>query len=98
MKEIISRRKFERAPTEGYAQTLQLSLLPAAKISVIFWVLMFFVSIGLMFCLPESPMGKLLHGTLSLGAIAIATRHFIEFRRLKDQLNEILKTHPEFKM
>ena len=98
MENYISRRKHERKPREGYAQTLQLSLIPAAKISMVFWVIMFFMSIGLIFCLSESEMGKILHGTLALGAIAIAIRYFIEFRRLKCQLNEILKDHPEFKV
>ena len=95
MENYISRRKHERKPREGYAQTLQLSLIPAAKISM---VIMFFMSIGLIFCLSESEMGKILHGTLALGAIAISIRHFIEFRRLKGQLNELLKDHPEFKI
>lgn len=98
MKNCISRRKCEREPREGYAQTLQLSLLPTAKLNTCFWVLMSIISIGLTYVLQDNMMGSYLHGTLALGAIAIAIRNFIEFRRLKYQLNEMLKDHPEFKV
>ena len=98
MKNFISRRKCEREPREGYAQTLQLSLLPTAKLNTCFWILMSIISIGLAYVLQDNTMGSYLHGMLSIGAIAIAIRYFIEFRRLKCQLNEILKDHPEFKI
>lgn len=98
MKNCISRRKCEREPREGYAQTLQLSLLPTAKLNTCFWILMSIISIGLAYVLQDNTMGSYLHGMLSIGAIAIAIRYFIEFRRLKCQLNEILKDHPEFKV
>ena len=94
----ISRRKCEREPREGYAQTLQLSLIPAAKLNVGFWIIMSIISMGLTYALRDNTMGEYLHGTLALGAIAIAIRNFIEFRRLKYQLNEMLKDHPEFKV
>ena len=98
MKNHISRRKSEREPSEGYAQTLQLSLIPAAKTSIGFWLIMSIVSLGLTYSLQDNIAGSYLHGTLFLGAIAIAIRHFIEFKRLKCQLNELLKDHPEFKL
>ena len=98
MKNYISRRKCEREPREGYAQTLQLSLLPNAKLNTCFWLIMSIISVGLTYVLQDNMMGSYLHGTLALGAIAIAIRNFIEFRRLKYQLNEMLKDHPEFKV
>ena len=96
MKNCISRRKREREPREGYAQTLQLSLIPAAKLNVGFWLIMSIISLGLTYALKDNMLGSYLHGTLFLGAVAIAIRHFIEFRRLKCQLNELIKERPEF--
>ena len=96
MKNFISRRKHEREPREGYAQTLQLSLIPEAKLSIGFWLIMAVVSLGLTYSLKENMAGLSLHGTLAFGAIAIAIKNYIAYRRLKKQLDELLKERPEY--
>lgn len=96
MKNFISRRKHEREPREGYAQTLQLSLIPEAKLSIGFWLIMAIISLGLTYSLKENIAGLSLHGTLAFGAVAIAIKNYIAYRRLKAQLNELLKERPEY--
>ena len=68
--EYASRRFKEREIREGYAQTLQLSLIPAAKLSIGFWLIMAIISLGLTYSLKENIAGLSLHGTLAFGAVA----------------------------
>lgn len=97
-KKIISRRFKEREPNEGYAQTLQLSLIPAARLSIGFWCIMTVVSILLAYMLQDNQIGLYVHITLTLGAAAIALRHSLELCRLKKELNVMLLEHPEFEL
>lgn len=98
IKKFDSRRKIERDLREGYAQTLQLSLIPATRLSMCFWLLMTFISVCLAYMLQENQVGLYVHITLTLGAAAISMRHSLELCRLKKELNVILKNHPEFKV
>ena len=98
MSKYISRRFREREPREGYAQTLQLSLIPAARLSICFWCLMTFISIFLAWMLQHNQIGLYVHITLTLGAGAIALRHSVELCRLKRELNVMLDKYPEFKL
>lgn len=94
----ITRRFKEREPREGYAQTLQLSLIPAAKLSIGFWCIMTVISTALAFMLRDNIMGVYVHATLTLGAVAIALRHSVELCRLRKELNIMLKEHPEYEL
>lgn len=96
--EYTSRRFKEREIREGYAQTLQLSLIPAAKLSIGFWSLMTVISIVLAYSLQDNIVGLYMHITLTLGAAAIGLRHCVELCRLKKELNVMLKEHPEYKL
>ena len=97
-KRFVSRRFKEREPREGYAQTLQLSLIPATKLSIYFWCLMACISVGLAYMLKNNQVGLYVHATLTLGAAAIALRHILELCRLKGELHILLEEHPEFKL
>lgn len=97
-KEHVTRRFKEREIREGYAQILQLSLIPAAKLSIGFWTLMTLISVGFAYSLQDNIVGLYVHITLTLGAAAIGLRHCVELYRLKKELNVMLKEYPEFKL
>ncbi len=97
-KPFISRRFKEREPREGYAQTLQLSLIPATKLSICFWCIMTVISVLLAYMLQDNQVGLYVHITLTLGAAAIALRHSLELCRLKGELSVMLDEHPEYKL
>jgi hypothetical protein len=98
MENFISRRQHERMPREGYAQTLQFSLIPAAKVNVIFWCVMACISVLIAYIVKDNTVGYCLHGTLTVVSLALVVKYNIELKRLKMTLNNILKTHPEFKI
>jgi len=94
----MERRQYKRTPREGYAQTLQLSLIPAAKVNIIFWFIMACISILIAYIIKDNIVGYCLHSTLTVVSLALVVKFNIELKRLKVLLNNILKIHPEFKV
>jgi hypothetical protein len=95
---FVSRRSVEREPVEGYAKTLQLSLIPSAKLSIYFWIALSIISGIFAYTLQHNPTGLQVHIVLSSCALAAALKYLLRLFRLKKDLRALLIRHPEFKI
>ena len=97
MKIISSRRKHEREPREGYIQTLKLSLIPDAKLEIVFWFIMLVIGTVFYCIFKNNPLAQYFHGFISAGALAIMIKYCIRLYKLKKDLKSHLEKFPEYK-
>lgn len=92
------RRSIERAPVEGYAITLQLKLIPSAKMDIYFWIIISIISCVFAYTLQHTTIGAKVHIVLASCSGAVAIKYFLQLLRLKRDLKALLAKHPEFEI